>query len=418
MQASNKSDAAQVYEGAARASRVGIKDAFKYILRPLTIFSYHYFIEGIKAVQNDGPTKELEKLTNLSYDETIRIMEKCQKDGVRVVASERKLSTEDSEFGKKKSMYQQKRLTKYARRIKSLSNIKSNYPNVAKVLYLDTLIKRYEEKQKNQIELHKNKRYNIYYNKSKNSYIADRIADLIEYRTGISKNLFDTNTQKAIEKIKDEGMVLNSAELNDLSDKFKIHELGSVELESFKTDYCVHEISLSAFISMKDDLEIADIPYGINKIYNDEEKIQTIHIYFENKHLERYSELGFAALGQMHVYGTDNKNLQWSINSQDELVSFTTKVGKEEIETYSKLSGKNYIMKRQEDECVWTIFKADLRELAEKEKKRDVVEEDLERVNIFEELQKNIKDSEPTLENQKEISVNFDDIPTKEVGDD
>lgn len=52
-------------------------------------------------MQRDGPTKELEKITNLSYDETIRIMEKCQKDGIRVVASERKLSTENTEFGKK-----------------------------------------------------------------------------------------------------------------------------------------------------------------------------------------------------------------------------------------------------------------------------------------------------------------------------
>ena len=96
MQANNKNDAAQVYEGATRATKTGIKDSFKYILKPLSIFSYHYFVEGIRAVQKDGPTKELEKITNLSYDETIRVMERCQKDGVRVVASERKLSTDSS----------------------------------------------------------------------------------------------------------------------------------------------------------------------------------------------------------------------------------------------------------------------------------------------------------------------------------
>lgn len=79
MQATNKSDATQVYEGAERATRVGIKDLFKYILKPFSIFSYHYFVEGIKAVQRDGPTKELEKITNLSYDETIRIMENVKK---------------------------------------------------------------------------------------------------------------------------------------------------------------------------------------------------------------------------------------------------------------------------------------------------------------------------------------------------
>ena len=104
MQATNKSDATQVYEGAVKSSRTGMKGTFKYLLKPLTIFGYHYFIEGIRAVQKDGPTKELEKITNLSYEETIKVMEKCQNDGVRVVATERALSNENSEFGKKKSL--------------------------------------------------------------------------------------------------------------------------------------------------------------------------------------------------------------------------------------------------------------------------------------------------------------------------
>ena len=126
MQATNKSDATQVYEGAVKSSRTGTKGILKYILKPLTIFGYHYFIEGIRAVQKDGPTKELEKITNLSYEETIKVMEKCQQDGVRVVATERTLSKEDSEFGKKKSLYQQKKITKYARKIKHLINLKAD----------------------------------------------------------------------------------------------------------------------------------------------------------------------------------------------------------------------------------------------------------------------------------------------------
>lgn len=414
MQANNKNDAAQVYEGATRATKTGIKDSFKYILKPLSIFSFHYFVEGIRAVQKDGPTKELEKITNLSYDETIRVMERCQKDGVRVVASERKLSTEDSEFGKKKSMFQQKRITRHARRIKQLSNFKADYPKIAKLLFIDNFIKKNEEKQKYQVEQHKNKYYNIYFNKSKTGYMADRIADIIEYRTGISQKLFDENTQAAIEEIRKEGIMnLNSQELMQMSDSFKLHDMGEVPTSKFKQDYCIHEVSFATFLNMRTDLEVADIPYGINVISNDEDN-KVANIYFENKHLERYSELGFSSVGQIHVYGTANKNLQWNINSQDELVSFKTKVGDEEKQTYSTLSGKNYIMKREENECVWTVFREDLKDLAEKEKKRDVVNEDLERLNIFEELQK--EETTPNIsENIKEIEVKFDD--EKEVGD-
>ena len=167
MQASNKSDAAQVYEGATRATKVGIKDSFKYLLKPLSIFGYHYFLEGIKAVQKDGSTKELEKLTNLSYDETIRIMQKCQNDGIRVVASERKLSTEDSEFGKKKSLYEQKRITRYARKIKQLSDLKAHFPKTAQFIKLDSVIKKYQYNQNTEIKHHKDKYYNIYYNNQK-----------------------------------------------------------------------------------------------------------------------------------------------------------------------------------------------------------------------------------------------------------
>lgn len=413
MQANNKGDATQVYEGATRASKTGIKDTFKYILKPLTIFGYHYFVEGIKAVQKDGPTKELEKLTNLSYDETIRIMEKCQKDGVRVVAAERKLSADDSEFGKKKSMYQQKRITKYSRRIRTLSDIKANYPRVSKLLHLDMLIKRNSDKQRIQIDNHKNRHYNLYFNKSKASYMSNRIADLIEYRTGISKELFDENTKSAIKQIQEDGLDMNSQQLRDLSDKFKLHDIGNVGIENFTKDYCIHEMSLASFMNIKDDLEVADIPYGIKSISNEENE-GLVHVYFENKHLERYSELGFNDIGQIRVFGNNNKNLQWNIKSQDELISFTTKTGSQEKQTYSSLSGKNYIMKRQGDECLWTVFREDLKELAEKEKKRNVVNEELENLHIFEQLEKQVENS-PTLTEDKNIEINFDN--KKEVGD-
>ena len=413
MQATNKTDATQVYESAEKATRVGIRDFFKYILKPLSIFSYHYFVEGIKAVQKDGPTKELEKITNLSYDETIRIMEKCQKDGIRVVASERKLSTEDSEFGKKKSLFQQKRITRYARKIKSLSDFKMRFPRIAKLLHINSIISKNEKKQAEQIKSHQNKRYNIYFNKSKQGYMGDRIADLIEYRTKISKDLFDDNIQAALEQTKDRVETLNSQDLKNLSVSLNFHELGEVGVDEFKQDYCIHSIHFSAYISMKDDLEVADIPYGM-KVITDDEDNKIANIYFENKHLERYSELGFNNVGQIRVYGSDNKNMQWNINSQDEIISFRTKLGEQERQTSETLSGKNYIMKRNENECVWTVFKSDVKELAEKEKKRNVVNEDLEKHNIFENLEKEVSNS-PTIVEDKNIEINI--VDEKEVGE-
>ena len=408
MQATNKSDATQVYEGAVKSSRTGAKGTLKYILKPLTIFGYHYFIEGIRAVTGDGQTKELEKITNLSYEETIKVMEKCQQDGIRVVATERTLSKENSEFGKKKSLYQQKRITKYTIRIKHLSNFKEDHTKVAKFLQMDNLIKKNESKQKEEQIKHKNKHYNVYFNKSKRDYMAARIADVIELRTGISQKLFDETTGKAIENLQKEGKVkLNSQQLEEFSKEFKLHELGSVGIEKFKTDYCIHELPFSAYMSIKDELEATDIQYAA-KVTNSNDDKEIVNIYMDNSDLERYCELGFNNYGKIRVYGSKNKNLQWSINSQDELVTFTTKIGKDERETYSKLSGKNYVMKRRENECLWTVLKADLEELVETEKKRDVVGEELEKYHIIE---NNIE----LTDNSKEIEVNLE--VEKEVGD-
>ena len=71
-------------------------------------------------------------------------------------------------------------------------------------------------------------------------------------------------------------------------------------------------------------------------------------------------------------------------------------------------------MKRNENECIWTVLKNDVKELAEKEKKRNVVNEDLEKHNIFEQLEKEVAKSN-TITEDKNIEINITD--EKEVGD-
>ena len=63
-------------------------------------------------------------------------------------------------------------------------------------------------------------------------------------------------------------------------------------------------------------------------------------------------------------------------------------------------------MKRQDNECLWTVLKTDLEELVETEKKRDVVGEELEKYHILEnniELTDNNKKMEVDLKVEKEV---------------
>ena len=92
MQATNKSDATQVYEGAERATRVGIKDFFKYILKRIFIspsrlkaiypelnskkylFLYYYIkrffdkgIHGAKKIADEA--KQIKQIKNKDIEE-------------------------------------------------------------------------------------------------------------------------------------------------------------------------------------------------------------------------------------------------------------------------------------------------------------------------------------------------------------
>ena len=69
-------------------------------------------------------------------------------------------------------------------------------------------------------------------------------------------------------------------------------------------------------------------------------------------------------------------------------------------------------MKRQENECVWTILRNDLEDVAITEKKRNVVEEELENLKIFENIK---KENDITNDITNDIEIEFDN--EKEAGD-
>jgi hypothetical protein len=246
MQANNKGDTSQVLQDAEKQGlwtgmfiyKFGVKPLRKIVSR-FNKFIYHYFIEGIRAVKKDGQTKEIEKIPNLSYEETVKVMEKCQEDGIRVVAAERGLSSENKEFCKNKSLYQQQKITQNARKLTRFNDFKEKYPTLSKNLNIDNRIKKLNEKQKNIIEKNKDRRFNIYFNKSKVAYMGERIADVIQTRTGVSNKLIERDKYSEMEMAVKEGVNFNSQKLDQLSDNIELTEIGSVDVGDFKEDYCI-----------------------------------------------------------------------------------------------------------------------------------------------------------------------------------
>ena len=64
---------------------------------------------------------------------------------------------------------------------------------------------------------------------------------------------------------------------------------------------------------------------------------------------------------------------------------------------------------RTDNECLWTVLKTDLEELVETEKKRNVVDEELEKYHIIE------NNTIEFTDNNKEIDIDLE--KEKEVGD-
>ena len=66
------------------------------------------------------------------------------------------------------------------------------------------------------------------------------------------KNEFVGKIKQVVKRKK--GMNLNSQQLRNFSEKFKLHEMGEVEIEDFTNDYCIHEVPFASFMNIEDEL--------------------------------------------------------------------------------------------------------------------------------------------------------------------
>ena len=154
--------------------------------------------------------------------------------------------------------------------------------------------------------------------------------------------------------------------------------------------------------AMRDALSILErcVQDGENKI--DEDKIKDLvgipKITFVNNLVQAIIEYNIdnalSAINEILDEGKDLENFIW------EIIKYIKDV------LVFKTSGNLNLYNQEEIK--------NIKELSEKEKKRNVVNEDLEKHNIFEELEKQV-DNSPTITEDKNIEINITD--EKEVGE-
>lgn len=204
------------------AERIGLPALIK-LFKKLFSTVYRQHIEGLQAVKKDGPTAELESMTNLSYDEVIATLKKCQEDGIPISVTEFKKGNEeiDIDFGKRKSLSKMEGMTKVQRDLERYTKFQKTNPNILKK-YVQNKIDTLKKEKENLTNQHEGYRYTIIFNKSRMGYMAERLVDIKNARVGVMEDISKENpkVKEVMELVKDKGLDLNNEQIKDFFGEF------------------------------------------------------------------------------------------------------------------------------------------------------------------------------------------------------
>lgn len=413
------------------AERIGLPALIK-LFKKLFSTVYRQHIEGLQAVKKDGPTAELESMTNLSYDEVIATLKKCQEDGIPISVTEFKKGNEeiDIDFGKRKSLSKMEGMTKVQRDLERYTKFQKTNPNILKK-YVQNKIDTLKKEKENLTNQHEGYRYTIIFNKSRMGYMAERLVDIKNARVGVMEDISKENpkVKEVMELVKDKGLDLNNEQIKDFFGEFMTE--GTVDVSEFKENYFIHTVNIDDYNAMYKDLKNSGIDYAVkfsevrNPIKVDSEVEKKVNIWIKSEEIEDYKNLNFLKQGIIQSVGkkknTNVSEQQFKEKKIDEKMTEVI-VPKEELyKVIEKFKGKDYIIVNNEDNnLTLSINENDLNSVYNYEKKRDVAQEKIDELKKDKNIENDIsinKDTSTsaTIENN-EVSNSDIDIEI-EVGE-
>lgn len=413
------------------AERIGLPALIK-LFKKLFSTVYRQHIEGLQAVKKDGPTAELESMTNLSYDEVIATLKKCQEDGIPISVTEFKKGNEeiDIDFGKRKSLSKMEGMTKVQRDLERYTKFQKTNPNILKK-YVQNKIDTLKKEKENLTNQHEGYRYTIIFNKSRMGYMAERLVDIKNARVGVMEDISKENpkVKEVMELVKDKGLDLNNEQIKDFFGEFMTE--GTVDVSEFKENYFIHTVNIDNYNAMYKDLKNSGIDYAVkfsevrNPIKVDSEVEKKVNIWIKSEEIEDYKNLNFLKQGIIQSVGkkknTNVSEQQFKEKKIDEKMTEVI-VPKEELyKVIEKFKGKDYIIVNNEDNnLTLSINENDLNSVYNYEKKRDVAQEKIDELKKDKNIENDIsinKDTSTsaTIENN-EVSNSDIDIEI-EVGE-
>lgn len=389
------------------AERIGLPALIK-LFKKLFSTVYRQHIEGLQAVKKDGPTAELESMTNLSYDEVIATLKKCQEDGIPISVTEFKEGNEeiDIDFGKRKSLSKMEGMTKVQRDLERYTKFQKTNPNILKK-YVQNKIDTLKKEKENLTNQHEGYRYTIIFNKSRMGYMAERLVDIKNARVGVMEDISKENpkVKEVMELVKDKGLDLNNEQIKDFFGEFMTE--GTVDVSEFKENYFIHTVNIDDYNAMYKDLKNSGIDYAVkfsevrNPIKVDSEVEKKVNIWIKSEEIEDYKNLNFLKQGIIQSVGkkknTNVSEQQFKEKKIDEKMTEVI-VPKEELyKVIEKFKGKDYIIVNNEDNnLTLSINENDLNSVYNYEKKRDVAQEKIDELKKDKNIENDISINKDT----------------------
>lgn len=370
----------------------------KLLIRANRYYQKH-FSSSMKALRNDGSTKELCVSPALTRAEVKQIITACRENNILMGI---KKMHPDGELSNNKSLYEQEKIAhneiKYKQwdeRRKSTSKIKilNKYCKYRADKYKQLSI---QDEQKNSEE-----NYVIIFNKSRMGFFNEQLAKIPPNRIkqNTKNDIEDINKdgiidERDIEPMLSRGMNLTVADLTRIGEDF-----GSCPVRDYQKNYCIQKITKEEYCEIRE--QLFELPSHGACVLNETEMI----IAVRSEDLDEYME--YAPDKPIKEYGASGgREIESESNSNDiiELEIEDFKKYKQFKETYSS---KDYVAKYNPSGNIIILAKeTDTKQLVEDNKKKSKTADLVNEANEFVEQNKNIQVPESNiLEQEKELEI-------------
>lgn len=356
----------------AKSSKFFTKIFGKFIIKGKRYYQKH-FSSSMKALRNDGPTKELYVSPPLTRAEVKQVITACRENNVLMGI---KKMDPNGEVGTNQSLHKQEKLAKNEIKFQKWEERRKNFKKIP-IIHELSKAKASKYKKLSLLDEQQNseERYVLIFNKSKLSFLNEQLEKIPPNRVKQhAKNELDDINKDGVIDEKDyapmlsRGMNLKVDDLNKVGEDF-----GSCAVRDYLTNYCTQRITKEQYCEIRE--QLFELRSHGACVYNDQEMIIAIH----SEDLEAYKE--FAPLDRpIKEFGASGaRDIETESNSNDiielEINNFSDyKLFKE------KYAGKDFVAQHSPNGKVMVIVKeTDAKDLLDDNKKKsktaDLVEE-------------------------------------------